>query len=218
MKKYILSLVLVLALFVSFGKVFAQDLPIPDRTSIQNAYLEKKYGTATYTTIPRFDPRTVYIFGGDARINNDSWLDDQKAIDVEYKKEITDFQIYLSSLKTENTQNTQELVSLKYENTELKNQMEDKSSTSDQNISGALLKISAIQDENDSLTVKVKDLEAQLADAKKVSKAPVKTPATIKIQETAPVVSSVPVQDVVVPAVETPISKGFWATIWGWFK
>lgn len=218
MKKYILSLVLVLGLFVSVGKVFAQTPTLPDRTKIQDSYLTAKYGSSTLIHAPE----NVFIFlvaGRPIRISE--WITIQSDIETQYQKALTDYQTYVQSLMDAKNACDNNLQVSGQQVTSLQGSGQDSSQT----ISALQNKIVDLENTNLDLTVQVTNLKAQVETIKNVPKTSEKIQGISKVKTNSlplvktlsvPVISSTP-EPVATPVpVVVPPQKSWWQKFLDW--
>lgn len=198
MKKYVLSLVLVLNLFVVSGKVFAQDFP--DRSTVEAAYLLQHYGASTYFAVPG---GSFYQVNGKP-IRTVDWKTIQIAIDVIYQQDITDYKTYVQSLINQNNTLSQQISNLN-----------DTTKAANNNIH-----VTGNEVDTDLQTIAL--LQAQIVTLKKQTCPIVKPtiitktvtiPTSIVPVVTTPVVSPTSTPIVLPP---TSVKKSFWQKVFGW--
>lgn len=208
MKKGLLGLVLVLSLFLGFGKVFAQTVQtVPNFIDIQNQYFLKKYGTSTYHTIPA-NLTTKYVFNGTVStftLGTPEWVQDQTEINTQYQATLTSYQSYVQSLVQQN------------------NSLIDAKKAGDNNVQVSGNELTQDQQMITSLQSQVTSLQAQIATLKKQT-CPIVKPTiitkTVTIPSTTVPVVTTPVETAPVPvaSVETPapVQKSFWQRLLFW--
>lgn len=212
-KKYILSLVIVFALFLSFGKVFADGPDMPNRDTIQNKILMDKYGASEITAISSTYP--MFRIAG-RNITFSAWTDIQTQVEAEYQKQLSTFGTFVQTLTTDKNSEAQTISDLQKKNSDLQNLVDIKSNGNDSQMAILQSTIKDLEAKNDSLTKENSTLQTELG-------AKVSAKTSVKVEpkkESSPAVVSVPVPDSVAPVATipapAPIHKGFWATILSW--